>query len=183
MKCLYFLIVVVLMFSLVSAVLNIGTENNNLPKISLVTPVSSNQYYGGMWNKTTGGFQTIDLITTEVYSQITDLYPEGKTKGFTIANGNMTTLVGGYYQASFAGSINKGSISEYGIKLFVNSIGEENCYSHFDVIATMGGTPSFSCFVNLTTGDIVNIKIDDHVNPVNDPVIENFNLNLVRIGN
>ena len=181
MKAITMLVLVILFIPLMETT-SVGTGELMKGKVVYTPPLSDNQFYGGMWNKTTGGFQTIDLITTEVYSQITDLYPEGKTKGFTIANGNMTTLVGGYYQASFAGSINKGSISEYGIKLFVNSIGEENCYSHFDVIATMGGTPSFSCFVNLTTGDIVNIKIDDHVNPVNDPVIENFNLNLVRIG-
>ena len=80
-------------------------------------------------------------------------------------------------------SIDKGAVSEYETKLFVNNIGYDKCYSHFDTIVTMGGSPSFNCIIEFSVGDIVQIKVEDHVNPVNDPKIENLNLNLLRVGN
>jgi len=141
-------------------------------------------YYGEIWNHTYDGFQTIDLITPDVYVPITALYV-GNLNGFTSTNGtgNLTAQIAGRYKVTLTASIGKGAVSAYGIKLFINDVGNDKCYSHFDTIATMGGIPSFSCIIYLSVGNVVQIKVDDHANPVNDPVFEQFNLNLVRIGN
>jgi hypothetical protein len=86
------------------------------------------------------------------------------------------------YQASSMASFNKGQVSEFGMKLFLNGIGKDQCYSHFETSAILGATPSFVCLLRLSVGDKIYVAVDDHVNPVNDPTLTNFNLNLVRIG-
>jgi len=96
---------------------------------------------------------------------------------------NLTAQVSGVYQASASASILKGTVSSYGMKLFINGVGQDKCYSNFDTTATTGGTPSFTCFISLEVGDVVYVGMDDHTNPVNDPTLGNFNLNLVRMGN
>lgn len=146
--------------------------------------LTGNMIYGGSWNKTTGGFETVNLVTPEVYVPITKLIAE-MTNGVTITNGtgNMTIQMGGTYQVILGASIEQGQVSQYGIKLFINNVGQDKCYSHFETLATVGGTPSFICFLNLVSGDVINVRMDDHTNPVNDPTISNLNFNILRVGN
>ena len=154
----------------------------NTGNLNISGNFTGNQYYGGLWNRTTGGFVTINLVTPDVYVPITSLNAD-MLNGFTSAGGqNITPTVSGTYQAIVSASVDKGAVSEYGIKLFVNGVGKDKCYSHFETSATVGGTPAFNCFISLTAGQNVYVAIDDHTNPVNDPTLTDFNLNLVRVG-
>ena len=146
--------------------------------------LTGNMIYGGSWNKTTGGFETVNLVTTQVYVPITKLRTD-MNNGVTITNGtgNMTIQMQGTYQVTVGASIGQGQVSEYGMKLYLNEVGQDKCYSHFETSAAIGGTPFFTCFLNLVAGDVINVRMDDHTNPVNDPTISNLNFNILRVGN
>ena len=143
--------------------------------------ITGNQIYGGIWNRTTGGFTTVDLITPDVYVPITQLGSD-ELNGFTSDTQNLTAQVNGLYQVTMTMSVEKGAVSTYGTKIFVEGVSQDKCYSHFETTANVGGNPAITCFVRLTAGQRVYVGIDDHSNPVNDPAINNMNLNLVRVG-
>ena len=185
MKKRYYILTFVLSLILITSPITLGTESWAYNYLKSETSLFFGDHiYGGSWNKTTGGFETVNLVTPDVYVQITKLICNG-LNGFTCVNGtgNLTAQYNGYYLVMVDGGINKGFISEFGIKLFINGVPQDLCYSHFDTTATIGGSPSFNCYVRLNAGDNIGVYIDDHTNPVNDPEIENFNLNILRIGN
>jgi hypothetical protein len=144
-----------------------------------------NNIYGEFYNKVYGGFETIDLATSEVYVKITNSTC-GLQNGFTCVNGrgNLTANVDGVYKVSFTISAEAVSTSgEYGTKLFVNGVGKNNCYAFNNFLNGDSLSGGFNCIVNLNANDVLNIGVDDHANPVRDLIVNSMNLNLMRIGN
>ena len=144
-----------------------------------------NNIYGEMYNKSYGGFETIDLATTKVYVFITDVYC-GSLNGFNCVegSGNLTVQISGLYKVSLTISAEAdGTAGEYGTKLFVNSVGKDNCYAFNDFQNADSDSGGFNCLVNLNAGDTINVGVDDHANPVRDLIINSYNLNLLRVGN
>jgi hypothetical protein len=147
--------------------------------------ITGNNYYGDFYNKVYGGFERIDLVTTEVYVAITNSSC-GLQNGFTCVNstGNLTANVGGVYKVSFTVSAEPVSNSgEYGTKLFVNGVGKDNCYAFNNFLDGNSSSGGFNCIVRISAGDVLNIEVDDHANPVRDLIINSMNLNLMRVGN
>ena len=139
--------------------------------------------YGELWNKSDDGFETLDLVTTDVYVPVTKLNV-GDLNGFSsIGGGNLTAQVGGKYKACLAMSGESMGNSEYGAKLFINSVGQDDCYSHIHFKVSDANSFSVCCIITLNINDDVQIMIDDHVGAPNDLLVKSFNLNLLRIGN
>lgn len=149
---------------------------------------TGNQIYGEMWNRTLGtittGFETIDLVTVDVYVMVKKLNC-GNNNGFTCINGtgNLTAQVSGMYQINIASSVNEGAVTIYGMKIFVDNIGQNNCYNHFHTFLQASGNPTISCLVRINAGSNLSIGFDDHTNPVTDLILSSMNVNLWRIGN
>jgi len=140
-----------------------------------------NMVYGEMWNKTDGGFEIVDLVDPDVYVQSVMLEC-GDLNGFSCSGGNLTAQIGGLYRVN--GRVSAEGISvagQYGMKLFINDDGQNDCYSHVH-LATNSYDMMISCLITLSVGDDVGIYFDDHANPVRDIELMSANVNLVRIG-
>jgi len=145
---------------------------------------TGNSYYGEMYNKQYGGFEVLDLITTEVYVPIINATC-GNLNGFSCVNGiaNLTAQVDGRYSVSVTLSAEANEVGgEYGTKLFINNVGQDNCYSFKDLRIGASSSAGFSCIISVNAGDDIYVAMDDHANPVKDLTINNINVNLVRIG-
>jgi hypothetical protein len=143
--------------------------------------ITGNYIIGEMWNKLYAGFETVDLVTNNTYVQIKNL-TAGDLNGFTTAGGNLTPLISGKYRISVVSSLQAVSVGgEYGMKVFINDTGVEDCYDTDDLGGTMGHM-GINCFTNINTGDNINIRMDDHSNPVRDVIISYMNVNAERIG-
>jgi hypothetical protein len=108
----------------------------------------------------------------------------GNNNGFTLNGGtNLTAQYSGLYQANAKVSITGGTPKgQFGMKLYVNNTGQNNCYDHFEV----GGdhiSMVIICLIRINSGSNVSVRFDDHANPVTDVTFYVSNLNLVRIGN
>jgi len=143
--------------------------------------ITGNQIYGEMWNKDDNSFETIDLVTSNVYVRATNL-TAGSLNGFSYANGNLTAQVKGTYSVNAKiGAIAAAIAGEYGMKVYINDVGQNNCYDHEEPsISPIGFI--ITCLIPLNVGDRVNIRFDDHSNPVRDLNLLNANINLVRVG-
>jgi hypothetical protein len=146
--------------------------------------IFTNMIYGEDWNKADGGFETVDLVTQDVYVRATKL-GAGSLNGFTVADGNLIATYGGMYQVTTTASVTRsGTGGEYGMKGFVNDTGQNNCYSHFHLaVTTPNANPSFTCFVRLAVGDKYNTRFDNHDVSVEDIILESMNTTIVRVGN
>ena len=139
--------------------------------------------YGEMWNKTYGGFQTIDLVTSEVYAFITSVEC-GVIKDFSCVSstGNLTVNNAGKYLITLSLSAEAVvTAGEYGTKLFVNGVGQDNCYAFNDFENGVSSSSTFTCLKRLYVGDVLRVGVDDHANPVRDLTINSYNLNVVKI--
>lgn len=154
--------------------------NNNLNQTNGNATI--NMIYGEMWNKSDTGFAIIDLTAVDTYVQIVNI-TSGNNNGFSVSESNLTATYAGVYKIDFSLSLSSGSGSEYGIKIFKNGVGQNNCYSHLHTTANQDTHASGSCILSLSANDKIGIYIDDHINPVNDPTIYFTNVNLLRIGN
>ncbi len=141
-----------------------------------------NMIYGEMWNHTDAGF-VVDLITVQVYENITDL-TDGSQNGFTLSNSKLTAQLSGlyrvYYSISFSGSAN----SEIGFSVGIGGVEQDQTHSHRTLgtggdIGNTGGTG----YIFLNQGDVVTLMARDEASPVKDINIIAANLNLMRIGN
>lgn len=142
-----------------------------------------NMVYGEMWNKSDSGFATVDLATTDVYVIVRNL-SAGNINGFSFTNSNLTAQIKGVYKVSVKiGVLGSGSGGENGMKIFINETGQDNCYDHEHTSSVNPIGFIIECIINLNVGDKVNIRFDDHNNPVNDLTLLNGNVNLVRVGN
>jgi len=143
-----------------------------------------NQIYGEDWNKSDTGFETVDLVTTDVYVRVRNL-TAGLNNGFTVSDGNLIAIYSGVYQVNAkigAKSVAVGG--DNGMKVFVNDVGQNQCYDHESTNQNnMIGFIIAGCMVRLNAGDKVNIRFDDHMNPVSDLVLYNANVNILRVGN
>ena len=140
-----------------------------------------NQIYGEDYNKLDGGFETVDLVTPDVYVRATKL-GAGSLNGFTVSDGNLIATYSGMYLLNSKASVSVGITGEIGMKAFVNDTGQNNCYSHQHLSGNVYDM-MITCLVRLTAGQNVNIRFDDHTNPVSDITIDAMNVNLVRVGN
>ena len=140
-----------------------------------------NQIYGEDYNKVDGGFETIDLVTPDVYVRVTKL-GAGNLNGFTVSDGNLIAQYDGMYLLNSKASVSVGISGDSGMKAFVNDTGQNNCYSHQHLSGNVYDM-MITCLVRLTAGQNVNIRFDDHMNPVSDITIDAMNINLVRVGN
>jgi hypothetical protein len=142
-----------------------------------------NMIYGEMYCKNDTGCGVIDLTTADVYVVMKN-QTAGNNNGFTL-NGasNLTAQVSGLYQANAKVSVTGGSpAGQFGMKIFVNDTGQNNCYDHFEVGADHISMVA-TCLIRINTGSNVSIRFDDHASPVTDVTFYASNLNLVRIGN
>ena len=42
------------------------------------------------------------------------------------------------------------AVSSYGLKLFINGVGQDNCYSHTHTTLSIEATPGFTCLIELS---------------------------------
>ena len=144
--------------------------------------VSINNYYGEMWNKSDTGFEKVDLVSTDTYVKVQNL-SAGTNNGFTNGNGNLTAQFSGMYSVNAkVGATATAIAGEYGMKIFVNEVGQYNCYDHEEPSTAPIGF-IIICLVRLNAGDVVSVRFDDHADPVRDLILYNGNVNLFRIGN
>jgi len=148
---------------------------------TLIIPTSTTSY-GELYNKLDEGFEMIDLITPDVYVQVTNL-TLGNSNGFTSINlsGNLKAINKGYYKVSVSSSVYAVSVGgQYGMKLFLDDTPLNNCYDSNDLSGTH--TPmTFGCLVYMNVGESLSVRFDDHSNPVRDVAITSMNLNAVSI--
>ena len=163
---------------------NVQIGNLTTNNINASGNITGNQIYGEMWNKQDAGFQVIDLVTTDVYVQATN-FTCGDLNGFTCVNatGNLTAQVSGMYKVTAKiGVIAVISAGDNGMKLFINDVGQNDCYDHEHASADPIGF-ILDCFVRVSVGDKLNIRFDDHGGLVQDLNLVTANINAVRIGN
>lgn len=154
--------------------LMVGTDENN--KIICI-----NATYAEAWNKSDAGFQTIILPAADVYEQVTNL-ELGNSSGFNLSNGNLTAQYSGIYLVNVQMSIELVAPSELGAQVFLNNVGQNNCYVHQHVATNNVESIGITCILKLVAGDKIGLKIDDHSNPPNNPTLDSFNMNIHRIG-
>lgn len=147
---------------------------------------SLNLFYAEAWNKadhsTAVPFETIVLSTPDTYVQVTNL-TNGSINGFTLSNGNFTALYGGVYLLnSYADAVAVLVGGEYGMKVFINNNGQNDCYNHKDMTTDIH-TFMVSCIIRVNPNDIINVRFDDHANPTRNLQLYYTNINIVRIGN
>jgi hypothetical protein len=107
----------------------------------------------------------------------------GSNNGFILNGGtNLTAQYSGMHTANVKVAVTGGApAGEYGMKLYVNETGQNNCYDHFHVGADQISMV-ITCLVRINKGDNVSIRFDDHASPVTDLTFYASNLNLMRIG-
>ena len=145
--------------------------------------ITGNQIYGEMYCKNDTGCGVVDLVTQDVYVAMAN-QTAGNLNGFTL-NGasNLTAQVSGLYQVNAKASISGGTpAGDYGMKLYLNETGQNNCYDNFKVSADHISM-IITCLVRINAGQNISIRFDDHMNPVTDITIYATNVNLLRIGN
>lgn len=142
----------------------------------------TNYLYGEMYGKNDTGFVIVNVATVDTYYQVTNL-TAGLLNGTTVTNSNMTVQQAGVYKIDLASSISAGEVSEYGLKVYLNGVGQDKCYAHSHL--TIGHTSSMgiTCLLTIETNGVLSVRIDDHVNPPNNPTIYSMNINALRIGN
>jgi len=143
-----------------------------------------NNIYGELYGKNDAGFYVIDLVTVDTYVYADNL-TNGSINGFTWNAYNLTAQYSGLYKATakFGVEVVSGVGGDNGMKIFVNDIGQNNCYDHEHTSATQPIGFIADCLIRVNVGDNVSIRFDDHQSPVSDLRILNGNLNLHRIGN
>jgi len=145
--------------------------------------IFTNMIYGEDYNKSDTGFETLDLVNVDEYVRVTKL-GAGSLNGFTVADGNLIASVAGVYQINAKASVESASVGgDNGMKVFVNDVGQNNCYDHEHTSNTPIGFIIAGCFVRLNVGDKLNLRFDDHQAPVTDLILLNANLNALRVGN
>lgn len=143
-----------------------------------------NMIYGEIYNKSDTGFETVDLVTQDVYVPVKNLVSTGNINGFKTAGGNLTAQVSGMYKATAkVGVLASSTAGDNGMKIFINNNGQDNCYDHEHTSTTVPIVFPIDCLIRINTGDNVSIRFDDHNNPVGDLILLNGNLNLLRVGN
>lgn len=157
--------------------------NNITGNLNVVGNFTGNQIYGEMYCKNDSGCGTIDLVTKEVYGAMYN-QTAGNNNGFMLVGGtNLTSLVSGLYMINAKATVTAVSpAGEFGMKVFVDESGQNNCYDHFHVDLTEVSMV-LTCLTRINAGQNLSIRFDDHVNPVTDLIIYATNLNAVRIGN
>jgi hypothetical protein len=142
-----------------------------------------NMIYGEMYCKNDTGCGVIDLVTSDVYVAMRN-QTAGNNNGFTLTGAsNLTAQHSGIYKAEAKVAVTAGSpAGEYGMKLYVNETGQNNCYDHFHVGADQVSMV-ITCLVRANAGQNISIRFDDHASPVTDLTVYASNLNLLRIGN
>lgn len=162
------IIIIAFIFAFISFIFSIGSEE--IPET----------YYGELWNKSDEGFTTIDLVTIDTYVQITELN-EGLSNKVTINESDLIIQSAGLYKINAVASIVAGGNSEFGLKLFINDTGQDNCYSHAHGSSSQTDIFSITCFLELNIGDRIGLYLDDHTNPPNDAVFNSANINILKI--
>jgi hypothetical protein len=144
---------------------------------------SINMIYGEMYCKNDTGCGGIDLVTTDVYVPMAN-QTAGNNNGFSLVGGtNLTAQVSGLYKAEAKVAVTAGvPAGQFGMKLYVNETGQNNCYDYFDVGADQISM-IITCLVRVNAGSSVSVRFDDHASPVTDLIVYASNVNLVRIGN
>jgi hypothetical protein len=143
-----------------------------------------NNIYGEMWNELDTGFETVDLVTTDVYVKANN-FTCGDLNGFSCTNGvgNLTAQVGGKYKVTIKiGATSTLASGDSGMKLYINEVGQNDCYDHEHTSSDPIGFIS-DCITTLAVGDRLNVRFNDHAGVVSDLVLITANINAVRIGN
>lgn len=145
-----------------------------------------NMIFGQAWNKSDTGFARVDLVTTDVYVRLNNLSCSATNNGVACINlsGNLTIQVSGIYEINAkAGVTSALAGGDNGMKIFVNEVGQNECYDHEHTSTDPIGFIIAGCQVRLNTGDNVSVRFDDHAGIVSDLIVYNANLNIKRIGN
>ena len=137
--------------------------------------------YASAYGKEDAGFTTIVLTTPDQYLQLKDMNMS-YSKNFIFQDSNIIAQTKGTYKVSFSASVTASNNGEIGSKLFINHIGQNNCYAHRDMAVGKTGNAGFNCIIDLNVGDYVNVQFDDHANPTATLTFESANLAINQIG-
>lgn len=170
--------------NLISGRIPYSTTNGRLTDKNTLT-IDSNavffdSVYAGMWQRSDVGLTTT-ITNTDVYYQIKD-FNSGLLNGFIFNDSNLIALYGGVYKVDFTSSVSDGASGEHGWKLFVNDVGQENCYAHLHDSGNAQNV-GFSCLIRLVANDTVNVRVDDHSIPASNMVTYSGSVNVLRVGN
>jgi len=129
--------------------------------------------------------ETLDLITQDVYKNLTS-WTFDEMNGFhNSTNHTMVTDVAGLYKLSYSISSNGGGAlnHEYSYIVAVNGIEQENVHAHSNSGTAQNiGSVSGTGLIRLAINDRLNFWIKDEDNPVQDIDVSSANLNLLRVG-
>lgn len=150
-------------------------------KLTGVVATAENQTRGELFNHSGVGY-TLDLVTVDVWENVTNLIPN-LLNGFNSTPDGLISDVAGTYQVtttiSFAGQ--SGSIIASGVS--VNGSPKLNTRALRTVSAGGAlGSMNGVGFIELDIGDVVNFQVRTTTLPVKDITIVHANLNLVRVG-
>jgi len=158
------------------------TDLNVLENIYQDGNYFGNQIYGEMYNKNDSAFSTLALITPDVYMRLKDLNA-GYLNGFIFIDSNLIAEYDGVYKINFTSSLDSSNNGELGAKIFINDVGQNNCYAHKDFIVNKTNDLTLNCFISVNVGDIINVQFDDHANPTATLSFYSANFNIERKGN
>ena len=150
--------------------------------------MTTNQFYGEMWNYTSAGY-LLNIDLAGVYYNVTGLAP-GELNGFTFSTSSsatggsvLTTNVSGLYSVSGTLSFSSQAVGGmYGISLAHNhdQNTHRDCYSRITA-ATSTGNVGMSCLMDLEMGDNITLMIESE-NIDRDVTIYTANIKAVRVG-
>lgn len=146
--------------------------------------ITANQIYGFQWLHNDGGI-TVDLITLDVYENITTFNATTNNGFEATSDHSLITRVSGRYNIDYSVSFSGIVANEIGFSVGVNNIGANECYAHKtietnDRIDNVGGT----CILSLTADDIITLMARDEIAtpPILDIDVFASQLRLARIG-
>lgn len=144
---------------------------------------TGNQIYGGMGVSNDAGFE-VDLITIDVYENITN-FTSTRLNGFSFSNNqSLTAQVSGVYEVTYDVSFADTANSQLGFNVGINGV--PATFTHSDrKIGTGGdvGNTGGNGIIELNVGDVVTLMARDENEPVADITISASNLKIIRIGN
>jgi len=121
---------------------------------------------------------TIDLITINVYENVTGLHVD-YLGGITAPPPTITRA--GMYQLIGSISFSGGNSGKYRYNLFVNDLEEHACGAMRTTTSNGLGSMSINCLTYLNVGDTLNMRVKDTTNPVQDVNIYTLTFNMVSI--
>lgn len=167
-----------------------STSSSNLLRVMKLDPkgnldiagnFTGNQFYGEMF--IADNTNSIAILNAGEFTRVED-YVVGETNGFTFdgVGNHLEDEVSGLYKADYSISFLDSNNRQYLSSLAINDLNQSKCQSGRKIAASNDrGNMGSSCLLRLDEGDKVTVIIAN-LDTADDPIIEDSNLNLVRIG-